>query len=69
MYTVASPNPNECNSTLMSEGEEGVKWELRFALFLTEKLGLAFLGLGCMKVGMRNKILKMGLGYINCKKK
>ena len=49
------------------EGEEGVKWELGFALFLTGKLGLAFLGLGCLKVGMGNKILKMGLGYINCK--
>ena len=40
------------------EGEEGVKWELGFAPFLTGKLGLAFLGLGCLKVGMGNKILK-----------
>ena len=36
--------------------------------FLTGKLGLAFLGLGCLIVGMGNKILKMGLGYINWKK-
>ena len=35
------------------EGEEGVKWELEFALFLTGKLGLGYL-----KVGMGNKILK-----------
>ena len=27
-------------------------------LFLTGKLGLAFLGLGCPKLGMGNKILK-----------
>ena len=26
--------------------------------FLTGKLGLAFLGLGCLKVGMGNKIFK-----------
>ena len=39
-------------------GEEGVKWELGFVLFLTGKLGLAFLGLGYLKVGMGNKILK-----------
>ena len=43
---------------VLSEGEEGVKWELGFALFLTGKLGLAFLELGCLKVGMGNKILK-----------
>ena len=40
------------------EGEEGVKWELGFALFLTGKLGLAFLGLGYLKVRMGNKIIK-----------
>ena len=27
-------------------------------LFLTGKLGLAFLGLGCLNVGLGNKILK-----------
>ena len=43
---------------MVKEGEEGVKWELGFAPFLTGKLGLAFLGLGCLKVGMGNKISK-----------
>ena len=48
-------------ASVHNEGEEGVKWELGFALFLTGKLGLAFLGLGCLKVGMGNKILN-GIG-------
>ena len=38
------------------EGEEEVKRELGFAFFLTGKKGLAFLALGCLKVGMGNKI-------------
>ena len=42
--------------TAIQEGEEGVKWELGFAFFLNGKLGLAFLGLGCLKVGMGNKL-------------
>ena len=35
-----------------------MKLELGFAFLLIGKLGLAFLGLGCLKVGMGNEILK-----------
>ena len=49
------------------EGEERVEWELGFALFLSEKMGLALLGLGYLKAGV-GRINTMGLGYINHKK-
>ena len=52
---------NISTTSTSKEGEEGAKWELGFALFLTGKLALAFLGLGCLKVGMGNKILKWDL--------
>ena len=32
------------------ECEEGVKWELGFALFFSGKMGLALLGLGCLQL-------------------
>ena len=47
------------------EGEERVKWELGFALFLSGKMGLASLELGCLKVRMGKN--KMGLLFINHK--
>ena len=36
---------------------------LGFALFLSEKMGLALLGLGCVKMGMEKEMNKMGLGF------
>ena len=54
------------------EGEEGIKWELGFALFLSRKMGLASLGLECLKVGMGKEIrdgpLFLSGGYLSCKK-
>ena len=48
----------QLTAQVLKEGEEGEKWELGFTFFLTGKLGLAFLGLGCLKVGIGNKMLK-----------
>ena len=41
------------NSAAFTEGPEGVKWELGFAYFRTEKIGFGLLGLGTKYTNMR----------------
>ena len=35
-----------------ASGKKWINWELGFALFLSGKMGLALLGMGCLKVGI-----------------
>ena len=45
------PQSKSGEATHIKEGEEGVKWELGFALFLNSEIGIGFLGTGMSEGG------------------